>query len=198
MIELRVSDARQWSFCQRVLFHRLVMPHRTPETPKMALGRAAENELRAFEKRRLVSRYGLAGATRRFNVWAHSEALAVRGVCDLVLDIPGDSTKPRRVLPVEVKRTEGGVSRHHVTQLAGYAMCLEETFPGAVADVGFVLVLPADRVEAVALGPELRDEFRACMVQIRKMIATEHFPEPTRFRTFCPQCEYVNFCGDVL
>jgi CRISPR-associated protein Cas4 len=164
----------------------------------MALGRLAENELRAFEKRRVVSKYGLAGAKRRFDAWVHSEKLGVRGICDLVLDVSESSSAPRRLLPVEVKRTEGGVSRHHVTQLTGYALCLEEMFPGSVADVGFVLVLPADKVEAVPISEELRATFRRSLAEIREMLATERFPDPTRFRTFCPQCEYVNFCGDVL
>ncbi|HRH00236.1 MAG TPA: CRISPR-associated protein Cas4 [Polyangiaceae bacterium] len=195
---LRVSDARQWTFCKRVLWHRLVMPHRTSETPKMALGRMAEADLRAFERRRLVTKYGLASAVRRFDVWVDSGLLGVRGVCDLVLDVPASGATPRRLLPVEVKRTEGGVSRHHLAQLAGYGLCLEEMYPGAVADVGFVLLLPADRVVAVPLGADHRDRFRACLREIREMIAAERFPEPTRFRSFCPQCEYVNFCGDVL
>ncbi len=218
MIELRVSDVRHWTFCRRVLWHRLMMPHGVPETPKMELGRKAELAVARLEKRRTGKRYGLSRAERRFGVALESKRLGVRGVCDLVLEVPEADEPwprfknppaglarvtlraPRRVYPVDVKRTEGGVSKHHVVQLAGYAMLLEEQ-EGLVAGsigTGFVYVLPADDVVAVRLDERVRREFEGALEQIRAMLTTERFPEPTRHRGFCPQCEFVNFCGDVL
>jgi CRISPR-associated exonuclease Cas4 len=195
MVPLAVSDVRQWTFCRRVLWHRRVMPHRVHETAKMALGRNAEVALGRLEERRGGRRYGLEGARRRFGVALASERLAVRGVCDLVLD-----AKSGAAYPVEVKRTEGGASAHHVVQLAGYAVLLEEQErrpPGSV-DQGFLLLLPEDRLVPVTLGAELRERFEGALREIREMLATERFPEATKHRSFCPQCEYVRFCGDVL
>jgi len=193
VIELRASDARHWTFCKRVVWHRLLVPHATAETHKMAIGRDTERLLEGLERRRTARRYDLASAARRFHVRLFSRRLEVHGVCDLVLDV----AEPRALFPVEVKTTEGGVSRHHVVQLAGYAVMLEEE-EGVAVDRGFVYVLPKDEVVEVELGPEPKAAFESALAEIREMMATERFPEPTRFRSFCPQCEYVRFCGDVL
>ncbi len=194
-IPLAVSDVRQWTFCPRVLWHRRMMPHRVRETPKMALGRDAEAALERLEQRRGARRYDLEGAARRFDVALASDRLGVRGVCDLVLD-----AKSGAAHPVEVKRTQGGASAHHAVQLAGYAMLLEEqeARPAGSVSRGFLLLLPEDRVVAVALDAELRRAFERALTGIREMLATERFPGPTKHRTFCPQCEYVRFCGDIL
>lgn len=199
-IPLAVSDVRQWTFCPRVLWHRRVMPHRVNETPKMALGREAQSVLEGLEKKRTGRRYGLAGALRRFNVPLASARLGVRGFCDAVLDVPARGDVPRRLFPVEVKRTEGGAGAHHVAQLAGYAMLLEEQEGLAEGSVsrGFLVLLPAGRVVTVELDKGPREAFLGALAGIREMIEKERFPEPTRHRGFCPECEYVRFCGDVL
>jgi CRISPR-associated exonuclease Cas4 len=197
---LAVSDVRQWTFCPRVLWHRRMMPHRVRETPKMALGRDAEAALERLERRRGARRYGLAAATRRFSVRLESARLGVRGVCDLVLDVPAGAGGGTRVHPVEVKRTEGGASEHHIVQLAGYAMLLEEQElrPSGSVDTGFLLLLPVERLVPVTLDAVLRAAFERAIGDIRAMLGEERFPAPTRHRAFCPQCEYVRFCGDVL
>jgi len=166
----------------------------------MALGREAQSVLESLEKRRTGRRYGLASAARRFDVRLASPSLGVRGFCDAVLDVPAGPAAPRRVFPVEVKRTEGGASPHHLVQLAGYALLLEEQeqLPEGTVDRGFLVLLPAGRVVPADLGPSPRAAFLQSVADIRAMIAEERFPPPTKFRGFCPQCEYVRFCGDVL
>lgn len=199
-VPLAVSDVRQWTFCPRVLWHRRVMPHRVHETAKMALGRDAQTALEGLEKRRTARRYGLAIAERRFNVMVASRRLGVRGFCDAVLEVPVKEGAPRRLYPVEVKRTEGGASAHHVVQLAGYAMLLEEQegLEEGSVDRGFLVLLPSGRLVPVELGQPQRAAFTRALADIRAMLTTERFPEPTKHRGFCPQCEYVRFCGDVL
>jgi len=199
-IELTVSETRQWTFCPRVLWHRRMMRHPTRETPKMTLGHDAEAALERLERRRTGRRYGLSAATRRFNVPLASRRLGVRGVCDLVLDTPASPSAPRRLHPVEVKRTHGGAATHHAVQLAGYAMLLEEVerLPAGSVSEGFLLLLPADRLVPIALDAVPRAAFEAALAEIRAMLDHERFPAPTKHRAFCPQCEYVHFCGDVL
>jgi len=218
MIELRVSDVRHWTFCPRVLWHRMMTPVGVRETPKMELGRNAEAAIARLEKRRTGRRYGLGRAQRKFGVVLESRRLAVRGVCDLVLEVPESHElwprfktapsglvrvpvkTPRKLYPVDVKRTEGGVSRHHTLQLAGYAILIEEQegLPAGSVSTGFLYLLPADEVVAVPLGASEREGFERSLQEIRAMLERERFPHPTRHRGFCPQCEYVNFCGDVL
>jgi CRISPR-associated exonuclease Cas4 len=212
MTTVRVSEIRQFAFCPRVIWHRVVMGQPTRETPKMQMGRDTETALVRLERRRTLRQYGLDRADRRFSVFLESERLGMRGVCDLVLEVPstsptakvaeqdpGESVAAASVLahPVEVKTTRGGVGRHHVLQLTAYAMLLEEYGRGPV-NLGFVLVLPEDRVHAVPTGPGERAEVLRIVAAIRGMFEQQRFPEPTRHRSFCPDCEYLNFCGDVL
>ncbi|MBI4917069.1 MAG: CRISPR-associated protein Cas4 [Acidobacteria bacterium] len=219
MIELRVSDVRQWTFCPRILYHRELIGFAARETPKMAFGREAEALLAKLETRRTGKRYGLERARRYFGVPLESERLGLRGVCDLVLDVPTTEPTPgalastpsaaagapapiaaSRLYPVDVKRTHGGASRHHAIQLAGYALLLEERdrLPEGAVATGFLCIVPSDEIVPVALDADLRESFLRALAAIREMLATERFPAPTRFRSYCPQCEYVNFCGDVL
>lgn len=199
-LPIAASEVRQWTFCPRVIWHRRVMPHRVRETPKMELGRNAQTALERLEKRRLGARYKLVGAQRHFNVRLESDRLAVRGFCDLVLELPETPTNPRQAYPVEVKRTRGGASAHHRVQLAGYAILLEESWglPPNSIDQAFVLLLPDDIIVPVPITLELRDQFEQSVQDLREMLRTERFPNPTKHRSFCPQCEYVRFCGDVL
>ena len=199
LLPLRVSDVRHYSFCPRVIWHRSVMGLPDHETPKMEKGRRAEVVLGRLEKRRGLRRYHLEQAERRFGVWLESKEHALRGVCDLVLDV---HVPERRLYPVEVKTTRGGLGQHHLLQLTGYALLLEASEAGSTAsfrvDTGFVILLPEDRIVPVTITDCERARFLDTLREIRLMLANQRFPEPTRFRSFCPDCEYVNFCGDVL
>lgn len=215
MTPVRVSDVRQWAFCPRVIWHRRVMGISTKPTPTMEWGKAAEEALRRKETRRRLRRYGLEDATRAFSVALEDCERRVSGVCDLVLTteerteswprfkggLP-DGVCPvrlhvaKRAYPVEVKRTAGGVRRHHVLQLAGYAELLEHNGYGKV-DSGYVLLLPEDRIERVRLGSDEREAFWNAVRAIRDMMESDRFPQATRYRSFCGDCEFVNYCGDV-
>jgi CRISPR-associated exonuclease Cas4 len=181
----------------------------------MTWGREAEEALRRKETRRKLRRYGLDEAKRVFGMMLEDRAASVSGVCDLVLCV-GERVEwwPRfakglpegvrgvekrvgaKAFPVEVKRTLGGVGRHHVLQLAGYAELLERSGRGQV-ECGFVLLLPEDRVERVVLGADERAAFWQAVQAIRTMAERERFPPRTRHRRYCADCEFVNYCGDV-
>ena len=216
MTLIRVSDVRQFAFCPRVIWHRNMMGQMPPPTPKMQFGNDAEAALTKLEKRRSLRRYRLAQAARKFQVRLESARLGICGVCDLVLEVGSAEvpwpdagklppaglrqlprTVPAAVYPVEVKRTLGGVGRHHVLQLAGYALLLSETI-GRKVDTGFVLLLPVERIVPVALTNDDCAEFLTLVRQIREMLENERFPHPTRHASFCTDCEHLNFCGDVL
>lgn len=214
-MNVRVSDVAQWVFCPRVVWHRRVMGVRVKERPAMQWGREAEEALRRDETRRKLRRYGLDEAERRFSVALEDRDRCVTGVCDLVLMAPAKSElwprfakgapegliaverkRKAQWFPVEVKRTAGGVQRSHVLQLAGYAALMEHAGMGPI-ECGFVLLLPEDRVERVELGDDERAAFWDAVAAIRAMVERERFPERTRHRGYCADCEFVNYCGDV-
>lgn len=213
---VRVSDVRRWVFCPRMVWHRNVLGPIARETPRMHVGRQAEAALAQLEKRRSWRRFGLEAAARRFSVPLEDRAWGVVGLCDLVLETPAREEpwplcngempdgivpvmrrQPGRSIPVEIKTTRGGVTRAHVLQLTGYAMLLERAGAPPV-EHGFVILLPADEVVAVRIGPKERKAFERAVEEVRAALQAPALPQPTRFRSFCQECEFLNFCGDVL
>jgi CRISPR-associated exonuclease Cas4 len=64
-----VCDLRQWTYCPRVVYWRVLVPLATPETHKMKAGREEESLLAALEERRGLRRYGVGVGRRTFDVW---------------------------------------------------------------------------------------------------------------------------------
>lgn len=63
---------------------------------------------------------------------------------------------------------------------------------------GFLYLIPGNHVEAVALTETLKTDAKATLQHIRDMIMAQRVPEPTAVRAHCTDCEYHNYCGDVL
>ena len=120
MLELTVTDIKQWAYCPRIPYYRHVMPVDFARTWKMERGRDIEAAVQAMEKRRGFRRYGLDHGERRFGVWLHSSRLGVAGKLDLLI------VTDRAAFPVDFKDTEGGVRYNHRVQLAAYALIVEE------------------------------------------------------------------------
>ena len=187
---LTVSDIRQFAYCPRVVYFTYVQPLERPTTYKMEHGLSAEQRIDALERRRSLRRYGIESGERLFDLWLHSDALALSGRADLLI------VTPDAVWPVEFKETSGGVTRNHRLQLVAYAMMAEEQC-GRPAPWGFVCHIPDGRMWRVStLGP-WRQEVLDVLGRIRDMIDGERFPDPPRERGKCVDCEFRHFCGDV-
>lgn len=191
MIELRASDLRQFLYCPRVVYFTYVMPVARAETFMMHLGRDAESEHTRLERRRSLARYGLAEGARRFRVPLVCRSLGVSGVVDEVIDAAAGP------VPVEIKRTAGGVAEGHRAQLAVYALALEESTGAAVAQ-GFVHLVPAQKVVRIAIDAALRERVRKLVDEVRTIVEDQVFPEPPRSASKCDGCELRGFCNDVL
>lgn len=190
MEPIPVTDLKQWAYCQRIVYYHRVMPAVGKPTFKMKEAVAAQDLLEGLEMRRGLEAYGLAGATRRFNVWLSDERLGLSGKADLLLEGPG------RVAVVDFKLTSGEVGDNHRAQLAGYSM-LAETVLGVPAERAFVYRIPDNRIFAVEITTELRREVLAAIDAIRKMCEVQWWPPPTPVRGRCVECEFANYCADV-
>lgn len=190
MIELRASDLRQYLYCPRVVYFSLVVPVDRVETFKMGAGRDAEREHARLERRRGLSRYGLADGIRRYDVRVLCGKLGVSGIVDEVVHGPDGP------VPVEVKLTEGGVAFGHKVQLAVYGMALEEE-SGQRVPRGFVHLVPSKRTWVVALDDKLRAAATDVTRRIRAMLATEEMPASADRPAKCDGCELRCFCNDV-
>jgi len=59
MIDLRVNDLKQFTYCQRIVFYQYVMPVEKKATFKMEEGKRAEAVIDKLEKRRSLRGYRL-------------------------------------------------------------------------------------------------------------------------------------------
>lgn len=190
-IDLIVSDVKQFAYCPRIPFYRYAMPVGRRATFKMEYGKEQHVNLERLESRRKLRRYRLEGGERVFGLWLRSERLGLSGKLDLVIRTTDAD------YPVEFKYTEGGVAANHRLQLTAYGLLVEERF-GKKIDRGFVYLIPDGDVQVVEIGDEERQVVLDTLWAIRDAVAAERMPVPTSQRAKCLDCEYRNYCGDVL
>lgn len=191
LIPLRVNDLKQYEYCPRIVFYNTVMPLDRKVTFKMQRGTEAEFQLDALEKRRSLRRYKLSEGERRFHVWLHSERLGLSGKMDLMI------VSQQGFFPVDFKYTRGRPHRNHISQLAGYAVLVEEEYQTEV-ETGFIYLAPVGELVAIKITKELKKEVSERLATIRKMVQEELLPAPTPVRARCAECEFRNYCGDIF
>src|SRR5947207_2273253 len=181
LLPLRVNDLKQFEYCPRIVFYNTVMPLDRKVTFKMQRGTEAEFHLDALEKRRSLRRYKLGDGERRFHVWLHSERLGLSGKMDLLI------VTSQGYFPVDFKYTRGRPHRNHISQLAGYAVLVEEQYQTAV-ETGFIYLAPQGELVAIKITKELKEEVAERLSRIREMIREEILPPPTPVRARCAEC----------
>jgi CRISPR-associated exonuclease Cas4 len=191
LLPLRVNDLKQFEYCPRIVFYNTVMPLDRKVTFKMQRGTEAEFRLDALEKRRNLGRYKLSNGERRFHVWLHSERLGLSGKMDLLI------VSPHGYFPVDFKYTRGRPHRNHISQLAGYAVLVEEQYQTLV-DTAFIYLAPLGELVAIKITNELKAEVVERLFRIREMVREEILPAPTPVRARCAECEFRNYCGDIF
>ena len=191
LLPLRVNDLKQFEYCPRIVFYNTVMPLDRKVTFKMQRGTEAEFHLDALEKRRSLRRYKLGDGERRFHVWLHSERLGLSGKMDLLI------VSSQGYFPVDFKYTRGRPHRNHISQLAGYAVLVEEQYQTAV-ETAFIYLAPQSELVAIKITKELKEEVAERLSRIREMIREEILPPPTPVRARCAECEFRNYCGDIF
>lgn len=191
MIELRVTDLKQFAYCPRIPFYQYVMPVEKKTTFKMEEGKRAEVAIDRLEKRRSLREYRLAEGSRHFHLWLRSERLGLTGKLDLLVE------SPQGLFPIDFKYTTGRPQKNHLMQLCGYALLVEEAYQREVTQ-GFIYLIPKEEVVVLELTPAHKEETRQLLDEMRTMIQTELMPEPTAVRGRCEECEYRNYCGDVF
>jgi len=189
---LTVTDLRQYLYCARVIYFTYCQPVKRPTTVthKMVEGQRQHEETAARESRRSLRAYGLREGERLFQVRLRSERLALSGRLDMVI-LSGNE-----VIPIEHKYTSLGVGRHHLYQLAAYALLVEERW-GRPVRRGFIYLIPAKRAQEVIITTNRRTRATQALSEIRQLIATEAMPAPTRQRGRCTDCEFRRYCADV-
>ena len=190
MSPVLATDLKQWVYCPRIVYYRIVMPGAGKPTYKMEEGRRAQESIESLELRRTLARYGFEKARRRFAVWLSDEGLGLAGKIDLLLDENGEGAV------VDFKLTSGEPGENHRAQLTGYAVLAERGL-GLRVDRCFLVRIPDSRVFEIEIREADRVRICEMVSEIRRSMETEVLPAPTAVRGRCRECEYQNFCGDV-
>jgi CRISPR-associated exonuclease Cas4 len=184
------TDLKQWAYCPRIVYYRHVMLGVGKPTFKMEEARNAQELLERLEMRRGLKEYGFDQARRRFGLWLTDHALGLSGKIDLLLDMEQSAAV------VDFKLTSGEPGDNHRLQLSGYAMLIEAALKLPV-EAGFLYRIPDNRLFRIPITEDLRRRVRAVITGIRSVVEGEYFPEPTRVRARCTECEYANYCSDI-
>ncbi len=190
MNALLVTDLKQWVYCPRVVYYRIMMPGAGKPTYKMEEGRRAQELIESLEVKRTLARYGFENARRRFGMWLSDEELGLAGKIDLLLDRDGDGAV------VDFKMTSGEPGENHRAQLAGYAVLAERALKLRIERC-FLVRIPDSKVFEIETGEADRARVREMIGQMQYMIGGEVFPEATLVAGRCTECEYQNLCGDI-
>lgn len=191
LLELRVSDLKQYFYCPRIVFYQYVLPVERKTTYKMEHGRVAHEEIVHLESRRKLTRYGLSNGTRHFNLWINSKKWGLAGKLDMMIETENG------LYPVDFKFTKGKPFKNHIYQLGGYALILEDCYERPVNE-GFLYLLVQKDVLIYSLSNEVKDECIRALNEIRNMVKDERFPPAPKEKGKCLECEYQNYCRDTL
>jgi CRISPR-associated exonuclease Cas4 len=191
VIDLRVTDLKQFPYCKRIVFYQYVMPVEKKATFKMEEGKRAEELIDRLEKRRTLRKYRFTEGTRHFHRWLRSDRLGLAGRLDLLIE------SPQGFFPIDFKYTTGRPQQNHLYQLCGYALLVEEVY-GQEVNHGFIYLIPREEVVILDLTRERKEEAWNMLEEMRAMIQAERMPEPTPVRSRCAECEYRNYCGDIF
>lgn len=197
MMELEVTDFKQYTYCPRIVYYRYCLPAIRPVTYKMEAGIAAHEDETEREQRRSLRPYGLQRGERFFDVRLHSAALGIRGRLDMVVVVPEREQTDAELIPVEYKLSERAVGRHFKVQLAMYGLLLEAAWQRPVRR-GFLYLIPTRQAVAIPLTAALRQQVHQQITAIRMMVEQEAMPDPPASRRPCVSCEFRRFCNDVV
>ena len=190
-MNLRVSDIKQYFYCQRIVYHTYYTPIPRPVTHPMQIGAVEHEILSVFERRRSLKRYGLQTGRRTFHVSLNAPSIGICGVLDMLIDTE------EQAYPVEFKHTTRRLNPNAKYQLTAYAMMLEECL-GKRVEYGFIYRIPSQHVTVIAMTDILRRRTRQAIADIQQILQYERMPTPTKQRGKCVECEFRRFCRDVL
>jgi CRISPR-associated exonuclease Cas4 len=189
-----VTDLKQFTYCPRVVYYTYCLPLLRPTTYKMEESIEAHGEEAEREDRRSLQRYGLSQGQRHYDVRLASDALALRGVVDMVIETGEE------LIPVDYKSTERQKPGPHFRlQLAAYGAMLEESAmrkPGQVVRRGFLYSLLLKQAQEVAFTAPLRKKVPCIAQAMREMVSKERMPPAPEGRGRCLACEFRRFCND--
>lgn len=195
-ILLTVGDVKQYFYCPRIVYYNYLMPAFRPVTYKMEEGKMRQKEEERLEKRRMLSKFGIASgrdnASKLFNVRLLSHSLGLSGMLDMALLTDGEA------IPVDFKdgafSKGNAVALHHKYQLMAYGLLLEGSYSGKESRIGFIRSLEDGGIRSVVFSDGAKMFLKGKIRKMRRMILEEIFPEETPYKGRCRECEFRPVC----
>ena len=104
---------------------------------------------------------------------------------------------PEGLFPVDFKMTTGMPRSNHIMQLCAYARLLEDCY-GREVKKCIVYLIPKNDAVVFDLTEDRKRRADELIAAVRRMIEQEQMPPPTDMRNRCADCEFRNYCGDVV
>ncbi len=194
---LEVTDLKQYTYCQRIVYYRYCLPRVRPITGLMEEGIRRHEEEDDREGRRSLRNYGVSEGERVPHLALRSSELGLSGRLDLAIATPSREVPQAEGIVVEYKYSEQKAGSHFKLQLAAYALLLEEAWSIPVK-YGYLYSIPLRRAERVPITPHLRKKVVQTVQHIKHIVESELMPAPPPTEYRCVTCEFRRFCNDVV
>ena len=188
---IKVTDIKQFAYCKRIIYFTYCMPLDIKKTYKMTEGKRRHKRNEELEPNRTLQRYGLETGEKKYSVNLSSSRLGLRGEVDLMVITENE------YIPIELKYTTHQPGINHKYQLVAYCLLIEEEYQ-TIVKKGLIHLIPAKETIEIKLNTKLRDKLKEIIADINFIIESEQMPEATNDRGKCRDCEYRNYCADVM
>lgn len=179
---------RQHVFCPRIPYIREYRGIEPGTRLWLNQGLDYQGRQEMLNRRRLLLRYGLEEGSLTHNVQLRSEALAIHGICDAVIETSAS------LAPIEFKMSEDKPGRGQIMQLVAYALMLAES-SSKVVDRGYILYGKRGRTLEVVIR-QWGDDVLRVIREMKGNFERPLMPCSAASDHQCSQCEYLNFCSD--
>jgi len=186
---ITISDLKQYLYCPRIIYWRIVQPVNVAPTFKMKWGKKKHEKEKIKEVRRKINRYGVPEGERFFELSLDDGFLSGK------IDMAIHKTDPEEWIPVEFKFTRDKYRLNHIVQLLGYAALLENNY-GTTVRKGFLLYPRLGKLEKIDISSKDMKKVYSTVEGVRKIIVNQEFPEGSKNLKRCNECEYLLFCND--
>ncbi len=190
MINLNVTDIKQYIYCPRIIYFTYCQPVTKKNTYKMDFGSEQHDIVDQLEKRRTLQRYDLDKGKKFFKQKIFSKKYGLSGKLDMLVKTDSE------FVPIEMKYTHNRPGLNHKYQLAAYMLLIEDYYQTGVRR-GIIHLIPTKKTFHYKNSDKLRNKIKEIIASIRNIIQEEKFPEKVKGWRKCKDCEYKNYCGDV-
>ncbi|MCB1174404.1 MAG: CRISPR-associated protein Cas4 [Leptospiraceae bacterium] len=181
---------RQFAFCPRIVYYRLILGQRPRHTIWMQQGLDHQEHLDRLLQRRRLGRFSMEGAQLLQNYALSSENWGVHGMVDtlLVNDI--------EVVPLEIKLGRANGGRGHRLQLLAYGLMAAEQMRKDFRQAFLLYGAKGNQVQPIVNVEKSRRQLKQVIAAIQDMETDMLKPDSAATAQQCAQCEHIRECND--